>query len=66
MGLPITLASVGVDANDEKAIREIAEQASLPNETSHNGPMRVDADVLVHEIRAADHLGSLFQQGKMT
>ena len=66
VGLPITLGGVGVDANDDKAILEIAERATVPGETSHNSPIKVDATVIAHAIRAADRCGSLYQQGKAT
>ena len=66
VGLPITLAAVGVDAKDDKAVMEIAERATAPGETSHNGPVDVTAKVVAHAIRAADRCGSLFEQGKAT
>ena len=66
VGLPITLAGVGVDAGDDEAIKEIAQRATVPGETSHNGPVKVDAKVIAHAIRAADRCGSLFEQGKAT
>lgn len=66
VGLPITLAAVGVDATDDKAIQEIAERATAPGETSHNGPVDVTAEIVAHAIRAADRCGSLYEQGKAT
>lgn len=66
VGLPITLAGVGVDASDDAVIQVIAERATEPGETSHNSPVKVDASVIAHAIRAADRCGSLYQQGKAT
>ena len=66
VGLPITLIAVGVDATDENAVMEIAERATVPGETSHNGPMKVTAEIVAHAIRAADRCGSLYEQGKAT
>eukprot|EP01083_Nonionella_stella_P037785 102990_1 len=66
VGLPITLEAVGVDATDGKAVVEIAERATVPGETSHNGPMKVTAEIVAHAIRAADRCGSLYEQGKAT
>lgn len=66
VGLPITLKDVGVDASNEKAIREISERATAPGETSHNGPCKVNAEIIAHAIRAADRRGTLYKEGKAT
>ena len=66
VGLPITLAAVGVDATDDKAIMEIATRATAEGETSHNGPVDVTPEIVAHAIRATDHCGSLYEQGKAT
>lgn len=60
VGLPITLKEVGIHRDDEKAIREIAERALAPGESSHNEPFEVTTDMLMDAIRAADRMGSLF------
>lgn len=66
VGLPVTLQEIGVDATDSKAVREIAERATAPGETSHLGPFKVDADSMADAIRAADIRGTLYKQGKAT
>jgi len=57
VGLPITLAEVGVDANSDDQLRTIAERSSIPGESSHNEPFPVTAAALVSALRAADQLG---------
>jgi len=66
VGLPITLKEIGVNAADAKAIQEIAERATAPGETSHNGPFEVNAENVADAIRAADRRGTLYHQGKAT
>jgi glycerol dehydrogenase len=60
VGLPITLAEVGVDANSDDQLRTIAERSSIPGESSHNEPFPVTAAALVSALRAADQLGRCF------
>ena len=57
VGLPITLAEVGVDANSDDQLRTIAERSCIPSETSHNEPFPVTASAVVSALRAADCLG---------
>ena len=57
VGLPITLAELGVDANSEDQLRLIAERSSIPGESSHNEPFPVTASAMVSALRAADQLG---------
>jgi len=57
VGLPITLAEVGVDANSDDQVRIIAERSCIPGESSHNEPFAVTAGALVSALRAADQLG---------
>jgi glycerol dehydrogenase len=57
VGLPITLAEVGVDAASDDQLRTIAERTVIPGESSHNEPFPVTVDALVCALRAADQLG---------
>jgi glycerol dehydrogenase len=59
VGLPITLAEVGVgvDAASDDQLRTIAERTVIPGESSHNEPFPVTVDALVSALRAADQLG---------
>ena len=57
VGLPITLAEVGVDAASDDQLRTIAERTVIPGESSHNEPFPVTVDALISALRAADQLG---------
>jgi glycerol dehydrogenase len=57
VGLPTTLAEVGVDAASDDQLRTIAERTVIPGESSHNEPFPVTVDALVCALRAADQLG---------
>lgn len=66
VGLPLTLNEVGVDATDEKAVREIAERALAPGESSHKEPFEVTVDMMIDAIRAADRMGALIHKNQST
>ena len=57
VGLPITLAQVGVDAASDDQLRTIAERTVVPGESSHNEPFPVTVGALISALRAADQLG---------
>ncbi len=57
VGLPITLAEVGIDSNDEDAVRLIAETTVAPGETCHHEPFEVRAEAIRDAMLAADKLG---------
>ena len=57
VGLPITLAEVGIDSNDEDAVRLIAETTVAPGETCHHEPFEVRAGAVRDAMLAADKLG---------
>jgi glycerol dehydrogenase len=57
VGLPITLAEVGVDASSDAQLRTIAERSVIPGESSHNEPFAVSAAAVISALRAADQLG---------
>jgi len=57
VGLPTTLAEIGVtDASDEK-IMKVAELATAAGETIHNEPIPVNARMVAAAIKAADAEG---------
>lgn len=64
VGLPITLAEIGVDGDDDDAIRAVAERTVAPGETSHNEPFVVTARAVADAIRAAHWAGVKFQERK--
>ena len=57
VGLPITLAQVGVDANNDDQLQHIAARSVIPGESSHNEPFPVTAEAVVAALRAADQQG---------
>ncbi|MFF3222469.1 glycerol dehydrogenase [Nocardia suismassiliense] len=57
VGLPTTLAALGLADADENTLSAIATRATAPGETIHNEPFTVDAAMTLDAIRAADALG---------
>ncbi len=57
VGLPITLAQVGVDANNDDQLQRIAARGVIPGESSPNEPFPVTAEAVVAALNAADPLG---------
>jgi glycerol dehydrogenase len=57
VGLPLTLAAVGLDAGDEQTLRLIAEAATEPGALTHNEPFEVSADDVYQALLAADAVG---------
>jgi glycerol dehydrogenase len=65
VGLPITLAEVGLDSGDEDAIRAIAQRTVQKGETVHNSPFPVTAHMIEENIKIADHIGERFKEKHM-
>lgn len=57
VGLPTTLAAVGVNADSDEQLRTIAERSLIPGESSHNEPFAISTEALVSALKAADQLG---------
>jgi glycerol dehydrogenase len=57
VGLPITLAEIGLADLSGDMITQIARRATAPGETIHNEPFEVTPDMAADAIRAADALG---------
>jgi glycerol dehydrogenase len=55
VGLPTTLADIGLSPGDEAALRLISERTIAPGETAHNEPFPVSANAIYDGILAADH-----------
>ena len=60
VGLPTTLAQLGVNADSDKEIQTIAERAVMPGETIHNEPFEVSADAVACALKAADQQGRAY------
>ncbi len=58
IGLPVTLAELGVKEPDEAGLRNVAELAVAEGDTGHNEPFAVDADMYYAAIVAADKIGT--------
>ena len=57
VGLPITLAEVGLSELPRDLLTQIARRATAPGETIHNEPFEVTPDMVADAILAADALG---------
>lgn len=57
VGLPVTLADIGVLDVTESKIMKVAEAACAPGETIHNEPFVVTAQIVYAAIMAADAFG---------
>lgn len=57
VGLPTSLADLGVEEVTDAKVRSVAELATAENETIHNMPFKVTADDVFAAIYAADRLG---------
>ncbi|GHU61188.1 glycerol dehydrogenase [Clostridia bacterium] len=63
VGLPITLADIGVDQISEEELRAVAEKACIPEESVHSMPFDVTVDAVIAAIVAADKIGSAYKVG---
>lgn len=59
VGLPVTLAEIGITEIQEAEIWEVAKAAAAPGETIHNEPFPVDPGKVYAAILAADAMGAL-------
>jgi len=57
VGLPTTLAAVGLDDPDAATLRTIAERALAEGETAHHEPFPLEPAMIVDALRAADAAG---------
>jgi glycerol dehydrogenase len=57
VGLPVTLAELGLDRPERDELRRAARRAVAAGETIHNEPFRVDAEMVLDAMLTADALG---------
>ena len=57
IGLPVTLADIGLPQVSDEALLRVAELACAPGESIHNEPFPVDAQSLLAAMRTADAEG---------
>jgi len=62
VGLPVTLAGIGVGDIAEEKLRRVAEAAVRENETIHNESFPVTAEAVLAALLAADALGSSYKE----
>ena len=61
VGLPVTLAELGLENLSRETARAIAERAVAVGESAHNEPFEVTAATLMDAIYAADSMGAAFK-----
>jgi glycerol dehydrogenase len=62
VGLPDTLAEIGLTELPRERLRQVATRATAQGETIHNEPFEVYADMVADAIRAADALGRTWKK----
>ncbi len=61
VGLPITLAEIGLTELPEDMLEQVATRATAEGETIHNEPFDVQPDMVADAILAADAMGRAWQ-----
>jgi glycerol dehydrogenase len=64
VGLPITLAEIGLTELPKEQLQRIAVRATAENDTIHNEPFEVLPDMVADAIMAADALGRDWKKGR--
>jgi glycerol dehydrogenase len=62
VGLPITLAQIGLHDVPRDLLQQIANRATARGATIHNEPFEVRSDMVADAILAADSLGSAWRK----
>lgn len=62
VGLPVTLAEVGLKELPREMLEQIAQRATAKGETIHNEPFEVKPDMVADAILAADALGRAWKE----
>ncbi len=62
VGLPVTLAQIGLHHLSSDVLRKIARRTVAEGETAHNEPFEVTADAIADAIVAADSVGSRYRE----
>jgi glycerol dehydrogenase len=66
VGLPITLAEIGLTALPEETLQTIARRATVEGETIHNEPFEVREDMVADALLAADAIGRAWKRKNST
>ncbi len=62
VGLPVCLADIGVESISPEELRQVAEKASIPEESTHAMPFPVNAQTVAAAIVAADQIGRAYKR----
>ena len=62
VGLPVTLAEIGLTDLPAELLQRVAARATAKGETIHNEPFEVRPDMVADAIRAADALGMAWKK----
>ncbi len=62
VGLPITLAEIGLTDLPKEALQKIAIRATAAGETIHNEPFEVQPDMVADALMAADAMGRAWRK----
>lgn len=62
VGLPITLADIGLTDLQQEDLQKIADRATAENDTIHNEPFEVLPDMVADSIMAADAIGRAWRK----
>ncbi len=62
VGLPVTLAEIGLKELPKEMLQQVAQRATAQGETIHNEPFEVRPDMVADAILAADALGRAWRQ----
>ncbi len=57
VGLPITLAGIGLGGASQETLQQVSRRATLEGETIHNEPFAVPSELVLEAIAGADTLG---------
>jgi glycerol dehydrogenase len=57
VGLPTTLADIGIHDPSDELLQRIAKRATQEDETIHNEPVEITVDRVVDAMRVADRTG---------
>ncbi len=63
VGLPVCLKDLGTDEIDDELLTAIAEKSCIPDESIHNMPFPVNAEMVKAAIKTADRIGYEFKYG---
>ncbi len=64
VGLPVSLADIGVDSMTQEELLQVAQMACIPEESIHAMPFPVTEEAVAAAIVVADQLGREFKQSK--